>query len=86
MVQHVDTYEAGDPIVLAPHGGGWTDFAPPFEWVEEHLHERPAALVYLTDLQPCGGGFPEREPDYPVLWAATGHRTDAPFGEVIKVE
>jgi hypothetical protein len=43
-------------------------------------------LIYLTDLQPCGGGFPDREPDYPVLWAATGHRTAAPFGEVIKVE
>jgi hypothetical protein len=85
-VRAVETYERGDQITLKGRGGGWTDFTPPFEWVEEHLNGRPAAMIYLTDLQPCGGGFPEREPEYPVLWAATGHRTDAPFGEVIKVE
>ena len=82
-VRAVETYERGDPITLTPHGGGWTDFAPPFRWVEENLQERPAALIYLTDMY---GGFPEREPEYPVLWAATSHKTEAPFGEVIRVE
>jgi len=85
-VQAVDRFSRGEEITLAPKGGGWTDFRPAFEWVEANATDRPAALIYLTDLEPCGGGFPEHAPDYPVLWVATGYRTRAPFGEVIRLD
>lgn len=78
MVQRVDTYEAGEPVVLRPVGGGGTEFGPCFEWLEEH-GIRPETLVVLTDL--CGD-FPSSIPYYPVLWASTG-RSQAPFGQVI---
>ena len=80
-VNHVDTYGPHDLIEFEPHGGGGTNFCPPFAYVEEHgLH--PACFIYLTDGY---GKFPDQAPDYPVLWCMT---TDvvAPWGETVKVE
>jgi predicted metal-dependent peptidase len=76
------TFERGQPIVLEDRGGGGTDFRPVFAYVAT-MPERPACVVYLTDL--CGV-FPDQAPDYPVLWANTG-RWDrrVPFGEVVRV-
>ena len=64
-------------------GGGGTDFEEVFE--ELSGGERPAALVFLTDLY--ASGIPDRAPGYPVLWAvpADGHG-DAPWGRVIEIE
>lgn len=81
MVQKVETYEAGQPISLNPIGGGGTEFAPCFEWVEER-GIMPQTVVFLTDLY---GSFPSYTPSYPVLWASTGSR-QAPFGEVIPMQ
>ena len=81
VVQKVETYEAGEHIDLNPVGGGGTEFAPCFEWLEER-GIRPQSLVFLTDLY---GSFPPSAPVYPVLWASTGSRK-APFGEVIPVQ
>ena len=67
---------------LHPVGGGGTHFAPPFEWVDAHMAEAPAALVYLTDLD---GPMPDHPPGYPVIWARIPgyrHRT-APWGDTI---
>jgi predicted metal-dependent peptidase len=80
-VQKVEVYEAGQPLSLNPVGGGGTDFAPCFEWVEER-GIMPQAVVFLTDLY---GSFPPSAPPYPVLWASTGSR-QAPFGEVIPMQ
>jgi predicted metal-dependent peptidase len=80
-VHRVETYQAGQPITLAPVGGGGTDFRPCFEWLDEH-GLRPQTLVVLTDLF---GSFPSQAPDYPVLWASTDSRL-APFGQVIPME
>jgi predicted metal-dependent peptidase len=77
-VHKVDTYAAGEMLHLDPIGGGATDFAPCFKWLDEH-GIRPHTMVFLTDLY---GTFPESAPDYPVLWASTGGR-HAPFGSVI---
>jgi predicted metal-dependent peptidase len=77
-VHKVDTYAAGETLHLDPVGGGGTDFAPCFAWLDEH-GIRPQTMVFLTDLY---GMFPESVPDYPVLWASTGGR-QAPFGSVI---
>jgi predicted metal-dependent peptidase len=80
-VQKVETYQAGQPVKLAPVGGGGTDFRPCFRWLEER-GITPQTLVFLTDLW---GSFPEQAPAYPVLWASTD-RCSAPFGLVIPME
>jgi predicted metal-dependent peptidase len=80
-VQKVETYQAGQPVKLAPVGGGGTDFRPCFHWLEEQ-GITPQTLVFLTDLW---GRFPGDVPPYPVLWASTGKR-EAPFGQVIPME
>jgi predicted metal-dependent peptidase len=80
-VQNVEIYQAGQPVKLAPVGGGGTDFRPCFHWLEER-GITPQTLVFLTDLW---GTFPGDVPPYPVLWASTGKR-DAPFGQVIPME
>jgi predicted metal-dependent peptidase len=80
-VQKVETYQAGQPVKLAPIGGGGTDFRPCFRWLEER-GITPQTLVFLTDLW---GTFPSDVPPYPVLWASTGKR-EVPFGQVIPME
>jgi predicted metal-dependent peptidase len=80
-VHRVETYYAGQPVTLAPVGGGGTNFAPCFEWLTEQ-GICPQTLVFLTDL--CGT-FPREAPSYPVLWASTETRA-APFGQVIPME
>ena len=80
-VAHVDTYSRGDEIAFELHGGGGTDFRPPFAYIEE-FGLKPACFVYLTDGY---GPFPETPPPYPVLWCMT---TDVvpPWGEVVRIE
>jgi predicted metal-dependent peptidase len=80
-VHKAEVYEAGRPIVLTPVGGGGTDFAPCFNWLDERGIV-PQTLGFLIDL--CGA-FPREAPAYPVLWASTETRR-APFGEVTSVE
>src|SRR6266702_5223245 len=80
-VHKADLYEAGQLIELTPVGGGGTDFAPCFRWLDERGIV-PQTVVFLTDL--CGA-FPSEAPAYPVLWASTESRR-APFGQVISME
>lgn len=84
-VTNVETFSQDDlPLDLNPKGGGGTDFRPPFDWIEEHAPQPPAALIYLTDLQ--SNKYPD-EPGYPVLWAHTDEGgTPPPFGEVIELK
>lgn len=80
-VQHVDSYDAFQKPQFKGHGGGGTDFRPPFQYIAEH-GLKPACFIYLTDGY---GSFPEAPPPYPVLWVMT---TDvvAPWGETIRIE
>lgn len=71
------------PITLHAVGGGGTDFRPAFDLVDKS-GELPSCLIYLTDLE-CHR-FPDREPDYPVLWASWGSVDRAPWGEVVKLD
>ena len=80
-VHKAEVYQAGQPISLTPVGGGGTNFAPCFRWLDERGIV-PQTLVFLTDL--CGA-FPKEVPPYPVLWASTESR-GAPFGQVIPME
>jgi predicted metal-dependent peptidase len=77
-VQKVETYLPGQPVKLAPIGGGGTDFRRCFRWLEER-GITPQTLVFLTDLW---GTFPSDARPYPVLWASTG-KCEVPFGQVI---
>jgi len=78
IVHRIDSYESGQPIHLSPQGGGGTEFGPCFEWLNDHGIV-PQALVFLTDL--CGS-FPDREPNFPVIWATTKMQP-VPFGEAV---
>lgn len=81
-VNHVSDLGEWDEFKLESHGGGGTDFRPPFQWLEER-GIRPACLVYLTDLE---GRFPEQAPDFPVLWCSINKRHTAPWGETLYVD
>jgi len=48
-------------------GGGGTAFEPVFDKVKE-MNLAPELLIYLTD---AWGSFPEKAPQYPVLWCVT---------------
>jgi predicted metal-dependent peptidase len=80
-VHKTEAYQAGQSIALTPVGGGGTNFASCFRWLDERGIV-PQTLVFLTDL--CGT-FPQDAPAYPVLWASTESR-QAPFGQVIPME
>ena len=63
-------------------GGGGTDFVPVFKEVSKrNLH--PDILIYLTDGY---GRFPERKPNYPVIWVLTEGDVDVPFGRKLKMD
>lgn len=71
-----------DACTLTMHGGGGTDFKPPFKYLEKRNIE-PKCAVYLTDGY---GPFPdEADIPYPVLWVMTSD-VIAPFGETIPIE
>jgi predicted metal-dependent peptidase len=61
-------------------GGGGTDFRPVFEWLDEQ-GQRPELLVYFTDAQ---GRFPEKEPNYPVIWLVKG-KEPVPWGQRVQL-
>lgn len=77
-VSHYIKFGRDDDVHVEPHGGGGTDFAPVFEYMEQHQIE-PVAVIFLTDL--CCNSF-GNEPSCPVLWVSTDEGT-APFGEVV---
>lgn len=83
IVQHVETWEPIDgPLTLTAHGRGGTDHRPVFAWLDQQ-DEPFDALVSLTDLETC---FPDREPDFPTLWAVTRGVRHVPFGRVVPLE
>ena len=79
-VHCVEEFSPDEEITLVPHGGGGTDFRPPFDYVENENIE-PKCLIYLTDGY---GPFPE-EPGYPTLWVCTSE-IKAPFGETLEIK
>jgi predicted metal-dependent peptidase len=75
-------YEPWEEVCLprAIAGGGGTDFAPVFAWVErENL--RPDALIYFTD---ADATFPEIPPPYPAIWLVKGKKP-VPWGQRIQL-
>ncbi len=56
-------------------GGGGTEFAPIFEWVDQ-TDQQPDLLIYFTDAK---GTIPEQPPHYPVIWLVKG-KERVPWG------
>lgn len=82
-VNSVEEIEADDyPVKMEAHGGGGTDFRPPFAHVEREGIELDCA-IYLTDGE-CNS-YPDVAPDYPVLWVSTGPMRP-PFGMVVPLD
>jgi predicted metal-dependent peptidase len=61
-------------------GGGGTDFRPALDCLKSKSIQ---ICIYLTDLM---GTFPERAPNYDVIWASTSPHLSTPFGRVIFLE
>jgi predicted metal-dependent peptidase len=79
-VNHVDRFTMEDVPQFKMHGGGGTDFRPPFHWLDQHAIE-PVSFVYLTDML---GTFPEHPPGFPTIWCATTNRV-GPFGDTVHI-
>lgn len=79
-VNHIDEFAPNDELHFQLHGGGGTDFRPPFKHLEDE-GTTPVCFIYLTDMY---GPFPN-DPGYPVLWCATTS-IEGPFGETIQIE
>ena len=75
----------GGECPLEVKGGGGTDFGPAFDHVRRMIDngDSVAGMIYLTDLD---GAFPDAPADYPVLWAAYGTKSVAPFGRTIHLK
>jgi predicted metal-dependent peptidase len=73
-VNHIDAVNPRyEEVVFKPHGGGGTDFAPGFKWLQENSIEYdPAGIIYLTDMY---GDFGNKNliPNCPVFWVNYGH-------------
>jgi predicted metal-dependent peptidase len=81
--QCIDLNEAKKPKIQF-YGRGGTSHLPVFAEVEKK-ELKPKVLIAFTDLYT---DFPQRHPNYPVLWLATpGSREDnVPFGRVIHMK
>jgi predicted metal-dependent peptidase len=75
--------ELEDGMKANPIGGGGTDFAPPFKYIDES-GEDIVGMIYITDGY---GSFPQIQPDYPVVWAllCPHYNFKPPFGEVVEI-
>lgn len=82
QINKIESFERDEVIQLHAVGGGGTDFRPVFDHLEQQ-DETPVCLIYLTDLY---GMFPDRAPEYPVLWATITDGMAVPFGEQVLIQ
>jgi predicted metal-dependent peptidase len=78
-IKSVQEFDAYEDIVFKGLGGGGTNFAPVWDFVQT-MAEKPAAIIYFTD----GMGHWGKEPQTPVLWALT-RPASPPFGQSVFV-
>jgi len=71
-------FEAGEPIIAKPQGGGGTDMRVPLQHIEQY---EPEIAVLVTD------GYtpwPNVEPEYPLIVLCTS-KVDVPIGQVVRI-
>lgn len=69
---------------LQAKGGGGTSFQPALDYFSEQ-DERPAAVIYFTDLENFDS--PLTEPEYPVLWVTREWDTAVgEFGQTVRMK
>lgn len=78
-IHKVAEYRVGEMIDKDAPGGGGTNFRPVFEHAAK-MDVPPKCLVYLTDLD---GTFPDKAPEYPVLWVTWTKGGTVPFGDIV---
>ena len=80
MVQGVEVFESGSDIKPNPKGGGGTNYAPIFKYIQDNDLKCDACVI-ITDGY-CWD-FGRIIPSYPVLWGLTTgcYTFKAPFGE-----
>ncbi|MDP6870456.1 MAG: VWA-like domain-containing protein [Candidatus Poseidoniaceae archaeon] len=85
-INHCEKYTTEKPFnpdEFTLHGGGGTDFYPPFLWVKEELNNDVEVMIYMTDGH---GPAPENEPPYPMIWGVIeGGRMPADWGMVLEL-
>lgn len=81
QINHVDEFGPNDELHFEMHGGGGTDFRPPFQYIDDHGIQ-PVVGLYLTDLY---GPEPEQGPGYPFMWCCTTDKIGS-FGETLKIK
>ena len=83
-IQHVEQFSPEKPLLKAEdiklYGGGGTSFKPVFKYIE-NKKIRPKVLLYYTDGM---GTFPDKAPDYPVLWFLS-EEAKVPWGKKILI-
>lgn len=88
QVQRIDDIEDAADLMTSYYkgaaGGGGTSFVPVFKKIRKlDLDAPPDCLLYLTD---GDGSFPDKAPDYPVIWGDISGRPEKyPFGKVVEI-
>jgi len=84
-VQHVDFFD--DPTVdevkasLERHGQGGTHMPAALDWIDEHVDDVKATIVFTDGYTDFG-----HERDYPVLWGITSKGVTADMGRTVHVD
>lgn len=71
--------------IIRPAGGGGTDFQIIFEYVRQHMQEKPpASIIILSD---GFAPFPQERlaGGIPVLWLLNNDKVDPPWGKVARI-
>ena len=75
-----------DVLKIKPAGGGGTDFQIIFEYVHQHMQDKPpACIIILTDGY---APFPKEHlaRDIPVLWLIDNNDVEPPWGKVARIK
>jgi predicted metal-dependent peptidase len=81
-VTGIDEIGPDDEFAIRPRGTGGTDLREAFKYLAESGEDEPDCCLVLTDMETP---FPDRVPDYPVIWAATTEHQE-PWGEVVRLK
>ena len=71
--------------IIHPKGGGGTDFAVIFDYVRDHMEEKPpVSIIILTDGH---APFPKEQAagGIPVLWLINNEEVNPPWGKVARI-